>query len=203
MKVFTGLLYITLVLLCACSGQDPKQEIHELIAQNKIVDAKKKYEEVLAKNPDTALEREYINFLYENRHFRDFKMTADSFLIRFPQDGDIKLLVFKYYDKLAKDAERQGKYATTMQYIVNYLLDPAYPDHRKWESRQTTIFRKWFQVAVDQKEENMQRDVMNQMMVLGFDNLAKDLDPDLFNTLRKDGEDGVVPTAETSKEEEQ
>ncbi len=185
MKVFAGLLYAAAILFSACSGQDPKQEIEALIAQKKIVEAKKKYEEELEKNPNTSLEREFIQFLFDNNHYRDFKMRADQFMIRFPQDGEVKLLVFKYYDKLARDAERSGKYATTMQYIVTHLLDPEYPDHRKWESRQTTIFKKWFEVALEEKDANMQKDVLNQMMVLGFDNLAKDLDPDLYEVLKE------------------
>ena len=176
-------ILLSLVLLGACSKPDPMQEIDALVAENKIVPAKKKFKELVESESNPDLERQYIRFLWDHRQYRDFIKYAETHLRQYPDDSEIKHLEFEYYAKLAMDAERQEDFATALGYIVSKLLSPDYQNYRKWESRQTTVFKKWFNKAKESDDIVMQKKVLVQMKYLGFDNLAQSLAPDLYNDL--------------------
>ena len=176
------------LLLFGCSGTDPQQEIADLIAANKIVEAKTKYEALVESSDNPVIERQFINFLYEHRHYRDFLTRAEGFMKRYPDDTEIKTMIFDYYGMLATDAEKRGDYADAMAYIVSKLLSPDYRDYRKWESKQTSLFNKWYESAKAKGDTNAQRDVLTRMIALGFENMAQSLDPELYESLKEEGD---------------
>ena len=188
------------LFLIGCTGNDPQQEIADLVAANKIVEAKTKYEELVESKDNPVVERQFINFLYEHRHYRDFLTRAEGFLRRYPEDSEIQTMIYDYYGMLATDAEKRGDYADAMSYIVAKLLSPEYRDYRKWESRQTSLFNKWYEAAKSKNDVNMQRDVLTQMIVLGFENMAQNLDPELFSTIKEESEKASEGEAAASEE---
>ena len=161
------------------------QEINELVAAGKIFDAKKKFEAYADSSGSQLVERDYIQFLYDNRIYQDFKRRVDAYLTRYTDDSEFKQLRFDYYGKLASDAERREDYGMAMEYIVKQLLSPDNREQRKWETRQTTLYRKWYQQAMTKDDESLRKSLLNQMMDFGFQNLARDLDEELFRTLEE------------------
>ena len=183
MNPFRFLVGVIIVLMFACSSSDPKLEIDKLVKENKIAEAKFKYQALVEKADNPNIERQFINFLFEHNQFYDFKKVSEGFLRRFPGDEEVKQLMFSYYSRLASDAERQELYEEAMDYIVSHLLSPDFPEFRKWESRQTTIFKKWYTLMEEKGDLNGQKKVLSQMKSLGFDNLAKDLAPQLYDEI--------------------
>lgn len=172
-------LWFCWALLLSCGGTKDLERIDQLVAAGKTLEAKNLYDEYLKKNPNPNVERAYIRFLFDNRMYVDFNVVAKAFLARFPQDTDTKNLFFEYYGKLARDAERLGQYETASRLITEHLLSPDYSEWRKWESRQTTILKKWYEETSARGEEADMRKVLVQIRALGFENLARSLAPEL------------------------
>jgi hypothetical protein len=177
--VVRSVFWFCCALLLACGSGKELEKIEQLVAAGKALEAKKLYEEYLNNNTNPNIERAYIRFLFDNKMYVDFNAVGKAFLARFPQDTDTKNLFFEYYGKLARDAERQGQYETASRLITAHLLSPDYSEWRKWESRQTTILKKWYEeTAVGGQEADM-RKVLVQIRALGFENLASSLAPEL------------------------
>ncbi len=174
---------LALLWLAACSQPDPVQEINELAAAGRVSEAKVKYKEALEKNPDRGLTRQFVQFLFDNKHYRDFIKQANEYLDRYPEDNAVKHLRFEYYAMLAGDAERQGQYNLAIEYIVAHLLSPDYRDYLTWESRQVDVFKNWFAAVEKEGSVVKQKDVLTRMKNLGFGNLAQTLAPDLYAEL--------------------
>jgi len=181
---------LPLLLLAACSQSDPRQELEQLKTGGQVSQIKEKYREILAAGPDRALSREFIQFLYDQKHYRDFIKEANGYLSRNPDDADIRNLRFEYYAMLAADAERQGNYAMAMEYIVAHLLSPDYADYRTWETRQVDVFKDWFAKTESEGDVYRQKEVLSRMKNLGFENLAKTLAPDLYAELEAQSVEG-------------
>lgn len=171
--------------LISCSTVDPMDEINQLAASGKIVPAKKQFKELVEAEDNPNLEREYIKFLYEHKQYLDFKNASSSYLSRQPQDTEIQNLNFDFYAKLATDAERAGNYEDALFYIVNKLLKEEYKDFRQWESKTTVVLKKWFNEAEAKEDEPAMIEIMTQMQSLGYENMAKSLDPALFEKMQK------------------
>ena len=180
MKTIGMVTAILVFLFAACQQSDPVQEINDLVAQNKLRDAKIKYRELVEQTDNPNVWRDYIHFLYENKQYVDFDRECASYLRKYPDDVETMNLNFEYYAKLAGEAERQKDFESAMFYIVTHLLSPDFKDYRKWESRQATVLRKWFQDARDKNDITEQKKVLSEMINLKFENLAKSLAPDLY-----------------------
>jgi hypothetical protein len=168
------------MLVLACSKGDPMIEVNALIGQGKISQAKIKFEELVEREQDPNLERKFIQFCFEHQQYQDFSRVASDYLNRFPDDAEIKNLQFEHYALLAKNAEQRKDYALAVDYIVKKLLNVEYADHGKWEKRLTSILSKWYQAEKEKGDSNGQREAISRMRDLKFDNLANDLDPELF-----------------------
>ena len=185
MRLKTFFVLSAVFLLIGCPGPDPMIEINKHIEAGDIRQAKTKYKAYVQEADNPNIERKYISFLFEQKQYHDFKREVIGYLQRFPQDKEIQSLEFQYYAKLATDAERQKNYELALDYIVNKLLSPDFADYRKWESRQTTIFKKWFERARDENNANTQRVIIVRMSALGFDSLAQSLAPDIYADISK------------------
>lgn len=183
MKIIKGLLIAVTLVMFGCQSDDPIAEIDQLIAEQKYSEANKKYKEVVDAGADAATQRRYIEFLYERKLYRDFDKRIKQYLNAFPNDTEVRNFQFEYYAKLANAAEQQGNYQDAMFYIVTYLLSPDFTDYRKWEGRQTTVLRKWYQSAAEKNNEADKKKAITQMINLSFENLAKTMDPDLYQAL--------------------
>lgn len=161
------------------------QEIDKLIAQGEIAAAKQKFRDYSAAEDNPNIERAYIQFLYEHDQYIDFKNSVVTYLNKYPEDTEIKQLEFEYYAKLAADAERIGDYGTAIDYIVKKLLVPEFRDNKRWESRQTTIFRKWYEETKAKGDRVEQERIMTLMRNLGFENLARTIDPEVYDELQQ------------------
>jgi len=177
------LLVAVVLVVVGCNGGDPQEEIDQLIAQGDYIQAKEKFQELVDGGAGPAVERRYIEFLYERQLFRDFAKQIKHYLDEYPNDKEVRNLEFEYYARLAQDAERMGNYQDAMFYIVTHLLSPDYRDYRKWESRQTTVLRKWYEDAAANNDEANKKKAITQMINLSFENLARTLDPDLYMAL--------------------
>lgn len=180
MKLTSMLIGLLIALLLACSREDSMKEVNALIEAGKIPQAKMKYKEVVEESGNQRVAQQYIRFLYEHEQFLDFRREAFDYLRKYSDDMEIRLLQFKYYARLASDAEKQGNYALALDYIVTRLLSPDFPDFKKWENRQTTVLSKWYNSAKEKQNLNMQKEVLVQMRNLGFENLAKSVAPELY-----------------------
>lgn len=176
-------LMLMILVAVSCSSGDPMEEIDTLISQKKYTEAKEKFQKVVDNGAGPAVERRYIEFLYERNLYRDFDKQIKHYLDAYPNDKEVRNLQFEYYAKLASAAEQQGNYQDAMFYIVAHLLSPDYRDYRKWENRQSTILRKWFESAAEKGNEADKKKAITQMINLSFGNLAKTLDIDLYNAL--------------------
>ncbi|PIE90251.1 MAG: hypothetical protein CR997_06590 [Acidobacteria bacterium] len=178
------LLSLVIGMLVGCSKEDAYDKIRKLETEGKAVEAKQLFESFLAENEDKALERSYIQFLFDNKFYLDFNREANRYLLQNPNDLTIKNLNFRYYAILAENAERQGDYDQALTYIVNNLLSRDYEDHQYWELQQSNVLRKWY-AQEKSKEENTigKKYVMSQMISLGLENLAKSLDPELYEAM--------------------
>jgi hypothetical protein len=148
-----------------------------------VREAKKLYKEWVEAENNPNIEREYIRFLFENKQYRDFDRAVTSYLQSYPEDSEIKNIRFDYYAKLAADAEEQGYYGDALHYIVNFLLSPDFRDYRRWESRQVTVLKKWYEDQEAKKDEAGMRKVLNNMVNLGFENMAKSLNPQIYEEI--------------------
>ncbi len=171
------------LMLLGCGDGDRLAEINKLQAAGEVREAIQVYREWVESSKNPNVEREYLKFLFENKQYLDFSKDVRSYVARFPQDGEIMELQFEYYARLARDAERTEQYETAIDYIVSYLLSPDYSDYRKWESRQTTILRKWLQEAIDEGDVTEQKNVVAKMMVMNFGNLAESVAPEIYQEL--------------------
>lgn len=158
-------------------------EINKLVADGKVSKAKIKYRELVEKEQDPNLERKFILFLYKHESYRDFKRTSSEFLARYPNDKEVTNMVFEYYAMLAEAAEKDERYEDAMDYIVSKLLNPEYSEMARWEKRQTEILQKWYYQVAEKGELNSQKKVLLNMKNLGFENLGKTLDPELYKTI--------------------
>ena len=179
-----------LMLLVGCSQRDYSAEIKQLVDDNKIRNAKVLYKEWVEKERNPNIEREYIQFLFDHKQYRDFDNTAKDYLSRYPQDSEVKNLRFDYYALLAGASEREGRYGDALFYITQHLLSPDYRDYRRWESRQGTVLKKWYEYAEKDDDPAERRKVLVQMRNLGFDNLAKSLNPELYAELESASKEG-------------
>lgn len=184
MKSRSFLFCLTLVVLVlGCSQRDYQSEIKAAISQDNIREAKDLYKEWVDAEDNPNIEREYIRFLFENKQYRDFDRAISDYLATYPEDSEIKNLRFDYYAKLATDAEEQGYYGDALHYIVNFLLSPDFRDYRRWEDRQTAVLKKWYEEEAKKKNEDGIRKVLVNMMNLGFENMAKSLNPEVYKEL--------------------
>lgn len=184
MNIFKGVFIAVLLILTGCQSDDPVAEIDQLIADKNYSQANQKYKELVdSGKADPAIQRRYIEFLYERKLFRDFAKRIKNYLAAFPNDTEVRNMQFEYYAKLANAAEQQGNYQDAMFYIVTHLLSPDYTDYRKWEARQTTVLRKWYQTAAEKNNEADKKKAITQMINLSFENLARTMDPDLYQAL--------------------
>jgi hypothetical protein len=174
---------LCLALLLACGGEDQRKNIDNLVAQGDVVGAKNTFKELVETSDDPNLTRDYIQFLFEHRQYQDFRRSAREYLAKYPEDKQVKGLMFDYYAMLASNAERQKDFETALDYVVRELLNPDYVDYGKWEKRQTTILTRWFEHAKDKGDDNELRKVLVRMENLGFENLARSLAPELFDTV--------------------
>lgn len=174
-----------MLLLLACGGNDPLAEVNALIAEGKVPQAKLKFQELVEKEQDPNLDRQFILFCYEHKQYRDFSRMIQDYKRRFPEDVEIKQLEFEYYAILAKNAERQKDFSGALQYVVNKLLDPDYADMAKWEGRQTDILTKWYNHGKENNDEAEMMRALVTMRNLEFTNLAMDLDKERFESLEK------------------
>lgn len=177
-----------LLLLVACSQRDYESEIKAAISEDNIREAKTLYREWVDAEKNPNIEREYIRFLFENKQYRDFDRAISSYLQTYPEDSEIKNLRFEYYAKLAADSEEQGYYGDAIHYIVNYLLSPDFRDYRRWEGRQVIILKKWYEKAEGEKDDAEMRKIVSNTVNLGFDNLAKTMNPEIYDDIAKAGE---------------
>ena len=183
MNILKCVFIAVLLVLLGCQSDDPVAEIDQLIAEKNYSQANLKYKELVDSGADPAIQRRYIEFLYERQLFRDFAKRIKQYLKSYPNDTEVRNLQFEYYAKLANGAEQQGNYQDAMFYIVTYLLSPDYTDYRKWETRQTTVLRKWYKAAADKNDESDKKKAITQMINLSFENLARTMDPDLYLAL--------------------
>ncbi len=174
---------VLLMLLVACSSKDPLEEVNALVASGDIVAAKKKYQELVEAENNPNIEREYIKFLYEQKQYQDFKRNVGDYLARYPEDLEIMELNFDYFAMLATDAERQGDYEAALDYIVTKLLSSDYKDFRKWETKQSTVLKKWYTEAEENEDPLAMREALIKMRNLGFENLARSLAPEIYNEI--------------------
>lgn len=177
------ILVAVVLVVVGCKSGDPVKEIDQLIAQKKYIQAKEKFQELVDNGAGPVVERRYIEFLYERKLYRDFSKQIKHYLDEYPNDKEVRSLQFDYYARLAQDAERMGNYQDAMFYIVTHLLSPDYREYRKWESHQTTVLRKWYEDAAAKNDEGDKKKAITQMINLSFENLARTLDPDLFQSL--------------------
>ncbi|MCB1052745.1 MAG: hypothetical protein KDC71_19240 [Acidobacteria bacterium] len=187
---------VSALLLFNCGGGGEIDKAKALAAEGKVIDAKNLYEAHLAKDPNPNVEREFIQFLFDNKFYVDFNTRAKNFLARFPQDTVTKNLMFEYYSRLAKDAERLGNYQTAMELIAAHLLSPDYSEWRKWESRQPTILKKWYEAAAEKGVESDMKKVLVQIRALGYDNLAQTLNAELFAQIEAEANRSEIPAQE-------
>ncbi len=183
MKISYLLTSLLIALLLACSGSDSMEEINALIDAGKIPQAKMKYKEMVEDSGQQSLYRQYIHFLHDQNQYLDFRREVSAYLREYPDDKELRLLQFQHYAQLATDAERQGNYALALDYIVTRLLSTDFPDYKQWENRQTTVLSKWFEAAKEKEDLNMQKEVLIQMRNLGFENLAKSVAPELYQSI--------------------
>lgn len=179
MKLIRMMAIALMMLVLACSKGDPMAEVNALVSQGKISQAKVKFEELVEREQDPNLERKFIQFCFEHQQYQDFSRVASDYLNRFPDDAEIKNLQFEHYALLAKNAEQRKDYGLAVEYIVKKLLNVEYADHGKWEKRLTSILTKWYQAEKEKGNINGQREAINRMIDLKFENLANDLDPSL------------------------
>lgn len=187
MKLLKLCCIAVFMFMLGCQSDDPMVEVDNLIAEGKFTQAKVKWQKVVDEGADPAVERRFIEFLYEKKLYQDFSKQIKSYLNKYTNDKEIKNLQFEYYARLANGAEQQGNYQDAMFYIVTYLLSPDYRDYRKWEARQTTVLRKWYQAAAEKDNEADKKKAITQMINLSYENLAKTLDPDLYQALSSQG----------------
>ena len=185
MKHIFAVACCVLLALVHCSSGDPMKEINALVEAGDIPQAKSKFKQLIAENKVPGIHRQYIQFLFDQKQFLDFRREASDYLNKEPDDQEIKLLQFDYYARLATDAERQENYRQALDYIVSWLLSPDYPQYRKWESRQTTVLKKWYEQAEAKQDPILQKEVLVTMRNLGFDNLALSVAPELYKTIEK------------------
>lgn len=184
MKRRIMLLCSTLFLvLAACSQRDYQSEIDAAISQDNVRQAKELYKAWVEAEDNPNIEREYIRFLFENKQYRDFDRVVSTYLRTYPEDTEIKNLRFDYYAKLAGDAEEQGYYGDAIHYIVNYLLSPDFRDYRRWEDRQVTILKKWYEEEEKKKDQAAMRKVIQNTINLGFENLAKSMNMEIYQEI--------------------
>ena len=176
---------LALLFLFACATADPMDEINKMIAEGKTVQAKQLFQELVAKEANPNVERQFIKFLFEQAQYHDFRREVSDYLGRFPEDGEIKELQFDFYAKLASDAERGGNYEDALDYIVTKLLDQEYQDFRKWESKQATVLKKWYNESKEKEDLASMKDAVMKMHNLGFENLATSLDVELSQEVLK------------------
>lgn len=177
---------VLLLFVVSCGKEDKLAKINELIAAGETREATQIYKAWAEESKNPNIQREYIRFLFDNKQYHDFVKEVRPYLSEHREDTAIRDLQFEYYALLARDAERVGNYETALDYIVTYLLSPDFAEYRKWESRQTTILRKWFQEAVDEGDETEQKNVVSKMLVLNFENLAETLAPEIYALLVRD-----------------
>lgn len=180
-------LIIVFLLTWGCFQENFYEKIQKLKAEGQFLEAKKLYEIHLAGNQDKAIERQYIQFLFTQNFFLDFNVAAQKYLRENPDDYAIKNLMFRYYARLADDAERQGDYDQALTYIIGNLLSTDFEDYKTWELRQSTVLRKWYD-SEKNKENNLlgRKLVMSKMVTLGLHNLAKSVDPELYQEMESD-----------------
>ncbi|MDJ0836662.1 MAG: hypothetical protein QNK37_09100 [Acidobacteriota bacterium] len=174
-------------------------EINQMIADGNKVQAKQKFKELVEKEDNPNIERKYIKFLYEQAQYHDFRLSVSDYLRRNPEDGEIKELQFDFYAKLASDAERVGNYEDALDYIVAKLLDEDYKDFRKWEGKQASIFKKWYNEAKEKGDKATMKDAVLKMYNMELKNLAQSLDPELFDEVTRmleQPEEAKAPAAE-------
>ena len=182
MKPITFLL-LTALMMVQCSKPDPMIEINQLVEEGKTSQAKAKYKALVDKENNPNVERNYLRFLFDHKQYIDFKKESAKFLHRYPTDAEVKNLQFNYYAILATNAEQQKDFESAMDYIVTKLLSPDYADFRQWESRQSSILKKWYNHAKEKSDINEQTEVLIKMKNLGFENLARSLAPEDFEKL--------------------
>jgi len=187
-KTLLGLL-AGIALFIGCGSENKLAKINELQAAGNLRDAAKVYKEWVDSSKNPNIERDYIKFLFDNKLFLDFSKEVRSYLERFPQDTDVKELQFEYYARLARDAERTNNYEAALDYIAANLLDQNYSEYRKWESRQTTILRKWYQEAADKGDISEQKSIVTKMISRGFDNLASSIAPEIYQEMQQQVQD--------------
>ena len=183
MRILSIAITLTEFLMVGCSSVDPTIEIKQLAASGDVMNAKLKFKALVEKEKDPNLERQYIQFLFEHKQYSDFNRQARTFLAEYPEDKDVKNLKFEFFAKLATDAERSKNYSDANYYIVTELTNPEYAGSSRWEKRQTEILRKWYEQAKEEKDEPKQKKVLSEMKNLGFENLARNLDPEVFKTI--------------------
>jgi len=183
-----NLFLLLALVIIGCSSGDPLEEIQTLVDDGDIVGAKKMYADIVEAEDNPNIEREYIKFLYDHKQYHDFRRQSTAYLDLYPQDLEIKELHFDYYAMLATNAERQGDYEDALDYIVTRLLSSEYKDFRKWETKQSTVLKKWFTEAEEEGNQLRMREALIKMRNLGFDNLARSLAPDLYREIEEQAE---------------
>lgn len=187
-------------ILAGCNNADPMAEINQMVADGKVAQAKLKYAELADQSGDKTTRRNYIRFLFEHKQYHDFRNEVKVYLAANPDDKEMKDLEYKHYAKLATDAERAHEYRVAMDYIMSRLLQPDNPDFLKWESRQTTVLKKWYNYGEEIDDVNIQRQAMVEMKNLGFDNLGESLNPDMYAELTEQ-ESAASEQANTAAED--
>jgi len=178
------LFLLAVVLLIGCAQDNTYDKIKHLERQGKALEAKPLFEQLVSEDSDIDLKRSYIQFLFDNKFYLDFRQVASAYLRDYPNDLTIKNLNFKYYAILAENSEQQGDYDQAIEYIINNLLSMDYEDRQHWELQQSNVLRKWYGEE-KMKEDNLlgRKHVMSKMIALGLNNLANSLDPELYNEM--------------------
>lgn len=175
---------LSILLLLACGGEDKMVKVRELTAAGKLGDAKRLYQEHVEAEANPNIERDYIRWLYEHKQYQDFRNAIRSFLARYPNDTEVKQLRYDYYATYVSEQERAKNYGEAYEKLVKHLLDTDFQDYKKWEARQTSILRKWYQTAEEKEDESEMRMVILNMVNHGFDNLAESMNEEMYKQVK-------------------